>query len=182
MGYERDALAWTQICNAEVMGEGPFKRTAIDESVVKEVSADAFERISFYMTLTTPKMRYTKPSETDTIVVGDVSDALPDVTIMVGSGIGGYPFGHPFTPRIWNGSIRYVTDKPKVTPAPTAASTPSDKNPGDFYNYGPKMELSTVGEEMLQLFVGLFPAPLSEFPPSPSLVFLDFFEREWRIW
>lgn len=54
------------------------------------VELNAFERASFYVALSTPNIRYTKLNET-AVSVGDVLNDLPDLRVLVGSGITGKP-------------------------------------------------------------------------------------------
>lgn len=48
----------------------------------------SFERAAFYITLSTPNMRYTIANE-EMVNVGDIVDDLPDIRVLAGSGIGG---------------------------------------------------------------------------------------------
>jgi len=67
---------------------GPYKSTPIDPSLFQPVKLSSFERASFYITLSTPNMRYTKVNE-GVADVGDIVNDLPDIRVLAGSGIGG---------------------------------------------------------------------------------------------
>ncbi len=67
---------------------GPYKPTPIDPSLFQPVKLSSFERASFYITLSTPNMRYSKVNQGITNV-GDIVSDLPDIRVLAGSGIGG---------------------------------------------------------------------------------------------
>eukprot|EP00804_Cyclotella_cryptica_P022681 CCRYP_012488-RA/>CCRYP_012488-RA protein AED:0.03 eAED:0.03 QI:1589/1/1/1/1/1/9/60/937 len=124
-GHERDQLAWERVCSsAKVLGQGPYKATPIGPSLFQSVKLSSFERVAFYITLLTPNMRYTKVNEGEANL-GDIVNDLPDIRVLAGSGIGGFPFGAPISTRLWNGSIHYVLlDEPDNERIPPRIMTP----------------------------------------------------------
>jgi hypothetical protein len=88
--------AQTRLCKHYIMSKyirlanfetGPYKLTSITEDF-RQVEVDSFERIAFYVTLSSPNMRYTKLDEA-VLSVGDSVYDLSDVRILAGSGIKG---------------------------------------------------------------------------------------------
>jgi hypothetical protein len=63
---------------------GPYKSTPIDPSLFQPVKLSSFERAAFYITLSTPNIRYTKVDE-GLANVGDIVNDLPDIRIVAGS-------------------------------------------------------------------------------------------------
>lgn len=120
VGSEKDPAAWSLICDAAVTGRGYLRRTPVPLESFADVPIDAYERIAFYVTLTTPNLRYSN--------VDGSTNLNPDpnshVWIAPGTGLGGYPFGETFSDRLWNGSIHYAAHAPVAgalspTPPPT---------------------------------------------------------------
>lgn len=66
---------------------GPYKPTSITKDF-RHFEVDSFERTAFYVTLSTPNMRYTKLDES-VLSVGDSVYDLSDLRILSGSGIKG---------------------------------------------------------------------------------------------
>lgn len=67
---------------------GSYKATPIDPSLFQPVKLSSYERVAFYITLATPNMRYTKVNE-GKAKVGDIANDLPDIRVLVGSGVVG---------------------------------------------------------------------------------------------
>lgn len=117
VGYERDASAWRQVCDTVVTGKGYMQLTPIPEQYFSNVYVDKGSKVSFYITLETPNIRYTK-ADTGTSNGG----INADIQIYPGSGVGQYPFGSTLAPRNFNGAINYAIES-VPTPAPTAEPT-----------------------------------------------------------
>lgn len=117
IGYERDASAWRQVCDTVVTGKGYMNLTPIPEQYFSNVYVDKGSKVSFYVTLETPNLRYTK-GDTGTSNGG----INTDIKIYPGAGVGQYPFGSTLAPRNFNGAIKYAIES-VPTPAPTAEPT-----------------------------------------------------------
>ena len=117
--------------------------TPIPEQYFSNVYVDKGSKVSFYITLETPNLRYTK-GDTGTSNGG----INTDIQIYPGAGVGQYPFGSTLAPRNFNGAIKYAIES-VPTPAPTAEPTmkpvqvPTQQG-GDPTGTGPMRDLQTT--------------------------------------
>jgi hypothetical protein len=114
-GSERNAGAWNRIQISILYSNGLNALTTLP-LLSSPVRISKNSQVSFYVTLETKDMRYTKGTKE-----GDVYVSNGDVQFLEGTG-NQYPFGTVYSPRIFNGRIKYrVVSNAQVTP--TAAPT-----------------------------------------------------------
>ena len=101
-GFQRDRTAWSQVAAVSVRGKGRGQPTVLPKGIMDRIEIGAGETRSFYVTLTTPDMRYTN---------GDYnlpSKAASNADLRIHRGIGkAYPFKTTYKSRVFNGSIVY---------------------------------------------------------------------------
>ena len=108
VGFEATPAAWTLIGTATgIVGNGSGIATPLNLSL--NLNLTAGQTYAFYITNTSGTMYYT-----DGTAVGNIYTSNADIEIEEGWG-GGYPFGAPNTPRIWNGTIHYNGGSPCVS-------------------------------------------------------------------
>ena len=126
IGYLGDYDAWEKISQGTIKGNGKNVGTEIPKENFMPVEMGAFESRAFYVTLTTPDMRYahgngTAFAFTDYLV--DVEN--DDIQIYEGIGVSSYPFDKNqfFSPRRFLGTFKYLSTQPCPV-EPTKAPTP----------------------------------------------------------
>jgi len=107
VGYENDPSAWKRISQSTFRGSGSGHGSTISKDEFESVLLYPMETASFYVTLTTADLRYSRP---DTLELGDkiVSNRYLDVN--AGYGLADYPFASEFfiySPRLFNGIVHY---------------------------------------------------------------------------
>ena len=147
--------AWDLVAAGTVVGAGKHKGTLIPEEswrepILIELSKDGSRGpssalLGFYVTLTTPDLRYSKigdqasPSRipsldsrmSQDLGIGDIFSVSSDglVEVEVGVGVADYPLGANFYgPRLWNGRLLYevmgsIPCPSDISMSPTAAPT-----------------------------------------------------------
>ena len=147
--------AWDLVAAGTVIGAGKHKGTLIPEEswrepILIELSKDGSRGpssalLGFYVTLTTPDLRYSKigdqasPSRipsldsrmSQDLGIGDIFSVSSDglVEVEVGVGVADYPLGANFYgPRLWNGRLLYevmgsIPCPSDISMSPTAAPT-----------------------------------------------------------
>jgi len=106
VGFERTPSAWIKIqdvTGVESQGENNF--TALPPLLSNSVSLSAGTEYSFYVTLTSPNMKYTDGSADDAIFASN-----NDLHLLEGVGKA-FPFGATFPQREWNGKLRYAVNQ-----------------------------------------------------------------------
>jgi len=113
IGFEASPASWGDpICETDVIGQGSGNPTPVPDGCFDPITADAFKEYSFYITLTTGDLRYTKINNDDE---GDVFVENSDLTVFRGIGVR-YEFGGikgaggVYRPRLWNGDIKYYVE------------------------------------------------------------------------
>eukprot|EP00592_Proboscia_alata_P028718 CAMPEP_0194447672 /NCGR_PEP_ID=MMETSP0176-20130528/129142_1 /TAXON_ID=216777 /ORGANISM="Proboscia alata, Strain PI-D3" /LENGTH=684 /DNA_ID=CAMNT_0039274555 /DNA_START=965 /DNA_END=3019 /DNA_ORIENTATION=- len=106
VGFENMKAAWTRIVHSNVRGRGRFRPTKIPPSHMVAVYIPANSTQGFYITITTPDLRYTNINSK--IGTGCVGESTNEVDLLVGVGIGGYPFGQTYQNRLFNGELVYA--------------------------------------------------------------------------
>uniref|UniRef100_A0A7S4VGZ2 Transmembrane protein n=2 Tax=Ditylum brightwellii TaxID=49249 RepID=A0A7S4VGZ2_9STRA len=121
----RDLSTWTLIADGFLVGlEGKLNvGTALPSSeIFSPVTIYPGQTQAFYVTLTTPDLRYVNGSALGITDVGETFVANDELAIQSGVGVGNYPLNAQakfFSPRVWSGSIYYVTEE---EPCPTSDS------------------------------------------------------------
>jgi hypothetical protein len=116
VGFERDDVilnadgasnTWDVLGAVTVTGNGESGPTHLPIGALDPVFVAAGERRAFYITMTEPELRYTKPRYGEK--VGDVFAASPDghVQILIGTALS-YPFADTWADRIYNGALVYA--------------------------------------------------------------------------
>jgi len=101
-GFELDPAAWTLAGTANVTSAGDGLPTPLNLSL--GITIPAGETYAFYVASVAGGMNYTNGG-----TAGDVFASDDNIEFLEGAG-GGYPFGPAlFSPRVFNGNIRYVT-------------------------------------------------------------------------
>lgn len=120
-GFETNSAAWTLAGSASVSGAG--QGTAVTVPVDVNLSITSGQRYAFYVTNTSGTMFYTDGS-TEGAVYAQNAD------LFFYEGVGkAYPFGSTFTPRIWNGVIRYSKNNQPPTIAPISGQSTNEDTP-----------------------------------------------------
>ncbi len=96
--HENNPDVWTKIVDTTIKGVGVGWPTTIPSGIFPSTIISKGETRAFYVTLDSANLRYT---------TGMVESINSDLAITDSAGIGGYPFGPVYTPRMWNGSLRY---------------------------------------------------------------------------
>lgn len=101
IGYETNHTAWTQIQYTTVLSQGESNFTSMPP-LAKPLVMFQGQRRALYITLVdSVDMLYTTGDETAAVFVSDSN-------IEFFQGIGNsFPFGNAYSPRIWNGVIKY---------------------------------------------------------------------------
>ena len=147
--------AWDLVAAGTVIGAGKHKGTLIPEEswrepILIELSKDGSRGpssalLGFYVTLTTPDLRYSKIGDqaspslipsldsrmSQDLGIGDIFSVSSDglVEVEVGVGVADYPLGANFYgPRLWNGRLLYevmgsIPCPSDISMSPTAAPT-----------------------------------------------------------
>jgi Metallo-peptidase family M12B Reprolysin-like len=103
VGSQNRPNDWVRIVNTTIMGKGSLQQTPIPESSFPPFLVKAGEIYSFYITLTEPKISYSKyPS--NSILAND-----SNLRFLRSSG-NVFPFGESYANRLWNGILYYSTD------------------------------------------------------------------------
>jgi len=117
VGFERNATAWNRIQIAVTASKGLNNLTPLPLLPVP-VRIPRGAVMSFYVTLDTNNMRYTNGNTTGALFASD-----GNLEFFEGSG-NIYPFGTPYSPRVFNGHIKYrLVLSTQTTQSPTAAPT-----------------------------------------------------------
>ena len=103
VGYEQIKAEWTSRGQSKVIGRGEGRRTPIPDGTFDPVNVLAGETVALYVTLRSANIVY---SDTDGKQVGDVYVQNSDMKLYTGIG-NAYAFGSLFTPRMWNGCLKY---------------------------------------------------------------------------
>lgn len=101
ISFDKDANAWINIAAVQVQGQGRGQPTPLPDGAFDPVSLNEGEMRSFYVTLTTPEMRYTSGGK-----LGEVYASNSDLQFLEGVGKS-YPFRSTYRPRVWNGALLY---------------------------------------------------------------------------
>jgi hypothetical protein len=91
---------WTEICSTTIDGQGESKPTHVPSPAIKSVAIKANTRQSFYMTFTSPIIKYTN-------ALIDPEYMRTDDIVFVASAGAQFPFKYYFPNRVWNGVIYY---------------------------------------------------------------------------
>ena len=104
-----DLSGWSLIAAGSLKGAGSYQGTLIPPELwFRNVTIAPGSVSSFYVTLTTADLRYTKVDEVEVEKALTSSDDY--LEIRVGVGVADYPLGTTFYgPRIWNGRLYYRT-------------------------------------------------------------------------
>jgi len=125
LGYEADQDAWTKVASVAVQGQGIRNRTPLPLDAFEEpIRVIASQRQAFYVTLTTPDIRYTADGAVGQAYAHADSD---DIKFFVGAGLK-YAFGEAYSPRVWNGVLTYEIVKGS-TMSPTIDPTDMPTDP-----------------------------------------------------
>ena len=126
-GGSSSLAPWSMLSNGTVTGQGFRKGTPIRGFDILDLPADTTQ--AFYITLTTPDLRYRNTqSDLPDAVVGDPFSSNEDLEIQIGMSVGQYPLGPAlFGPRLWSGTVHYTQDQACPSSAPTErqSSSPS---------------------------------------------------------
>ena len=138
VGYENSPDDWTMISTGSIQSQGLLSPTKI-EDFEEKIIMDASETRAFYVTLRTPDLRYTTNIGTE----GDVFVEDDNLEILIGVGIGAYPFGEfNFRPRVYNGAVHYSflgNFPPSTAPSITPSLAPSTLSPTSIPSIIPSM-------------------------------------------
>ncbi len=125
-GSQADSTLWTFIGTANVAVDSTNVPRLIPVPI--NLSMNVGDTLAFYITRVGPTgssgtIRYTNGSSVNTLYKADSAMAFYE-------GIGvGYPFGTNYTPRVWNGTIKYCT-----LPVGTEETTLTNFNTSTFYD------------------------------------------------
>jgi hypothetical protein len=152
----------------------------------KVLAVPANSTMGFYVTLTTPDLRYRDiRAEMPDAMVGDVYTKNEDLEIRVGVSVADYPFAQAFFgKRSWSGTLHYVPDRicesdmpsssPTVTGSLLPSSTPSLKessNPSVFPSFTPSLAESSKPSMVPSISPSLMPTVMetiiSHLPSNP---------------
>eukprot|EP00816_Leptocylindrus_hargravesii_P011548 CAMPEP_0196808396 /NCGR_PEP_ID=MMETSP1362-20130617/8368_1 /TAXON_ID=163516 /ORGANISM="Leptocylindrus danicus, Strain CCMP1856" /LENGTH=709 /DNA_ID=CAMNT_0042182713 /DNA_START=365 /DNA_END=2492 /DNA_ORIENTATION=+ len=103
VGYEQNKSEWTARGQTKVLGRGEGNRTPLPEDAFDPVDILAGETVALYVTLRSANIVY---SDTNKKRVGDLYVKNSDVKLFTGIG-NAYAFGSMFSPRMWNGCLKY---------------------------------------------------------------------------
>jgi hypothetical protein len=102
VGFESKPNNWIVLVNTTILGKGSLIPTPIPERSFPPISLMSGEIYSFYITLTEPRMRYSKYSS-NSILPSD-----SNLRFLRSSG-NMFPFGESYANRLWNGIVYYST-------------------------------------------------------------------------
>ena len=140
IGYLGDYDAWEKIAQGTIRGNGKNVGTEIPKGAFQPVEMGAFESRAFYVTLTTPDMRYAHGNGTAFAYTDyQVDVENDDIQIYEGIGVSSYPFDKNqfFSPRRFLGTFKYLSSQPCPVD-PTMAPTPYPTfDPTDFPTLNP---------------------------------------------
>ena len=126
---------WTLVKKGTTNGRGVGRGTAVRNFLDLTVPENSTQ--AFYVTLTTPDMRYRDVSaDSPDAIPGDVYFKNEDMEIQIGVSVGTYPLSDTFYgPRIWCGSLEYTaghgcpssspTEQPSLSPSLPPSPFPS---------------------------------------------------------
>jgi len=117
--------AWTLLINGTTIGRGRLNPTPIRGFKVVNIPSQV--TMGFYVTLTTPDLRYRDiRAEMINSTVGVVYSKNEDLEIRVGVSVGEYPFSPTFfESRAWSGTLHYVPNTGCPSAAPSSLPVPS---------------------------------------------------------
>ena len=115
------ALNWTLVQQGNVTGSGSDRGTPIRDFI--PLTIPPVSRQAFYVTLTTPDLRYQDISRVASdLRAGDIYYENEDMEILVGASVGTYPATHVFFgPRLWSGAFLYNASYECPSGAPSDA-------------------------------------------------------------
>jgi len=117
-GFENNSGAWTSILSASVTSQGRGNPTPLPVYAGVEVASGATQ--AFFVIVT--NIRYTNGSS-----LGSVFAQNSHIQFLGGPGLSGSFGSAIYSPRMWNGAIRYILDNAgPITPAPV---TPAPVTP-----------------------------------------------------
>ena len=109
ISHETNSAGWTMVCKTTVTGRGYMLRTPIQTKDFTPVTIENGDRQAFYVTMTLPDIRYTNGEEGAFGTPHHSSNQ--DMKVLIGTGIGGYPFSSDYYPnRIFNGAVMYTVE------------------------------------------------------------------------
>ena len=141
VGFTGSAAAWTLIGTVTVTGQGLGNPTPLPAGSFTPVTVNAGNTQAFYVTLTTS----TNIDYTNGTNLGGVFASNSDIQILEGVG-NSYPFGGTFSPRVWNGTLRYNSG-PRFTQLWTSAAGDSLTTDEDLDNLSTGTYCVTVTDE-----------------------------------
>ena len=116
---------WIQIADTRVEGRGFMAFTEIPERDFAAVEISPQETQAFYITLKSPDIRY---SNAEADAFNQVFKYNGEMQVLVGSGLGKAYFESSFPSRVFNGEVRYSTDKKEKSSSQTIVTTFDDNN------------------------------------------------------
>jgi hypothetical protein len=109
VGFENQPRSWRKIGESTLRGAGVGYPTKIPENDFQPVYIIRNNTVSFYITLTSADIRYSRKNST----LGDVAAFDDYLTIHTGVGVADYPFASEFflySPRTFNGIVHFSTE------------------------------------------------------------------------
>mmetsp|Transcript_10762 Transcript_10762/g.15845 ORF Transcript_10762/g.15845 Transcript_10762/m.15845 type:complete len:841 (+) Transcript_10762:245-2767(+) len=107
VGHENEPSAWTKISQSTLRGSGKGHGSTIRKDDFQSVILYPNETVSFYISLTTADIRYTK---LDGVELGDSVASNSYLDINAGIGLADYPFASEYfiySPRLFNGIVHF---------------------------------------------------------------------------
>lgn len=120
IGYQQSSASWNKIASTVVESVGLNSPTPLPNGSFAPISLAASNLLSFYVTVSSQcgTLRYGIGTKE-----GNVAASNQDLSILEGTG-NYYPFRNSLTPRVWSGSLLYVTqDSSNVSTKPTMRPT-----------------------------------------------------------
>lgn len=131
VGYENEPQAWRKICESSLRGGGAGFPSMIEPEDFESVSMLPGQTASFYITLTTADIRYTRTNST----LGTPVASHKYLDVNAGVGLADFPFASDFflyAPRAFNGMVHFDVQSPDCLPLLTQTYSFNVHHPSDI--------------------------------------------------
>ena len=143
-------LNWALVKRGTTIGRGTGQGTPVRNFVPFTIPPNSKQ--GFYITLTTPDIRYQdisagNPADNPVVRLGDTYFENEDIEIQIGVSVGTYPGSSVYYgPRVWSGSIIYKASRDCPSEAPSAVpSTVPSGEPSQQLSVAPSLGLPELG-------------------------------------
>ena len=142
-GFQADSSFWTFLGSANVTAAATNVPVYIPISI--NLTMNIGDTLAFYLTrvgttVNSGTIRYTNGASVNSLYTSN-----SDLNFYEGIGVAAYPWGNNFTPRVWNGTIKYC-----VTPVGVQSVSENEREITSFFNSSSEQIELEVSDELIK--------------------------------